>query len=238
MAQQVELLTFEEGTAGATVDADTAIRKPAKWDDTDSSLTILRTRYTVDSHGGALAAAVDQSLGGGSILVQAAAPYASGGGGWVKSSTPPSFDGDPIASVGFSHSNPSYTRGVGIYHNAGNLEARFGPTVFDSIPYVADRWMHLTLSPGGTWVLADPAGVTLMSGSVAAAEASPYEHFTFFAQAGSTPGAAIVDDVTLWWQADGPVVRLYPRDDGRGMSSAPRIIPAAKGRSRIIGGFQ
>lgn len=37
---------------------------------------------------------------------------------------------------------------------------------------------------------------------------------------------------------DTPVVRLYPRDDGRGMSSAPRIWPPAKGRSRVIGGYQ
>lgn len=31
--------------------------------------------------------------------------------------------------------------------------------------------------------------------------------------------------------------RLYPRDDGHGMSSAPRHWPPAKGRSRIIGGY-
>lgn len=37
---------------------------------------------------------------------------------------------------------------------------------------------------------------------------------------------------------DSPVVRLFPRDDGRGMSSAPRIWPQPKGRSRIIGGYQ
>lgn len=35
-----------------------------------------------------------------------------------------------------------------------------------------------------------------------------------------------------------PAIRLYPRDDGRGMSSAPRIHPQPRGRSRIIGGFQ
>lgn len=35
-----------------------------------------------------------------------------------------------------------------------------------------------------------------------------------------------------------PVVRLYPRDDGRGMSSAPRIWPRPKGTSRIIGGYR
>lgn len=34
-----------------------------------------------------------------------------------------------------------------------------------------------------------------------------------------------------------PVTRLHPRDDGRGLSSAPRIHPPPKAR-RIVGGYQ
>lgn len=34
-----------------------------------------------------------------------------------------------------------------------------------------------------------------------------------------------------------PVARLWPRDDGRGISSAPRIVPPPKA-NRIIGGYQ
>lgn len=40
-----------------------------------------------------------------------------------------------------------------------------------------------------------------------------------------------------WVRDDVTPVRLYPRDDGRGMSSAPRLWPPAKGRSRVIGGY-
>lgn len=36
---------------------------------------------------------------------------------------------------------------------------------------------------------------------------------------------------------DQPVTRQWPRDDGRGASSATRIIPSPAGRSRIIGGM-
>lgn len=35
----------------------------------------------------------------------------------------------------------------------------------------------------------------------------------------------------------GPVVRLFPRDDGRGVHASPRIYPSSKAR-RIVGGFQ
>jgi hypothetical protein len=235
VAQQRTILTFEEGTAGSVIDAATAILKPPKWDDSGSTLLISGGRYTTGAHSGSLAASLDSTLGGGTINVTAASRYSVGGGGWVKSHTPPSFAGDPIASVQFENtSNPSLGRGIGVYYNAGNLEARVGFTVLATTPYVADRWMQLSLAPSGTWTVTDASGGTLMSGSITAAEASPYDAFVFFAQAG-TAGAAIVDDVWLWWDG-GPAVRLYPRDDGRGMSSAPRLWPPQKNR-RIIGGY-
>lgn len=241
MAEQHTILTFEEGVAGATIDDAAAIRKPPKWDDTPSSATITGCRYGTNAHDGSLAATVDQTLGGGTIAVIAAAPNATGGGAWINSLTPSSFDGDPIASVAFRNDgSPLLTRGIGIYYNAATnrLEARIGFTVIASTSYVSNRWMQLHLAPSGTWTLTDPGGTTLMTGTVTAAADSPYDSFVFFAQSGSSPGSALVDDVWLWWQADGPVVRLYPRDDGRGMSSAPRIWPHLKGRSRIIGGYQ
>lgn len=35
-----------------------------------------------------------------------------------------------------------------------------------------------------------------------------------------------------------PVVRQYPRDDGAGLSSAPRLYPPPKRQQRLVGGFQ
>ena len=35
-----------------------------------------------------------------------------------------------------------------------------------------------------------------------------------------------------------PVVRQYPRDDGAGLSAAPRLFPPPKRRQRVVGGYQ
>lgn len=35
-----------------------------------------------------------------------------------------------------------------------------------------------------------------------------------------------------------PVVRQYPRDDGAGLSAAPRLYPPPKRQQRVVGGFQ
>lgn len=45
-------------------------------------------------------------------------------------------------------------------------------------------------------------------------------------------GSMLVDD--LWFEAGAPAIRMFPRDDGLGMSSAPRIWPVPKAR-RVIG---
>lgn len=44
-------------------------------------------------------------------------------------------------------------------------------------------------------------------------------------------------DYLYAWPAGRPVIRLFPRSDGRGMSSAPRIHPAPSSQ-RVIGGHQ
>lgn len=65
------------------------------------------------------------------------------------------------------------------------------------------------------------------------------EEYTILGGGGAVmpPGHATVQD--FWYETAGsPVCRLYPRDDGRGMSSAPRIWPRPKGTSRIIGGYR
>jgi hypothetical protein len=235
MARQRTILTFEEGSAGAAIDASSAIRKPPKWDDSGSTLAVSGCRYTTNAYSGALAASLDSALSGGVVTVTAAAQYATGGGAWFKSITPPGSASDPLIGLTFFNSNPALSRGVGIYHKDGNLEARIGFTVLGSTPYVANRWTQFQLSPAGTWSLTDQGGSTLMAGAIAGASASPYESLAFLAQAGTTPGSLVIDDVWLWWDG-GPAVRLYPRDDGRGMSSAPRLWPPPKNR-RIVGNY-
>lgn len=44
-------------------------------------------------------------------------------------------------------------------------------------------------------------------------------------------------EVYLAWRGAGDVIRRYPRDDGRGMSSAPRLFPPTKA-ARVFGGYQ
>jgi len=62
------------------------------------------------------------------------------------------------------------------------------------------------------------------------------------AQEGSTSGDVwtyIHEAYVVVTHDDGvtPVARLWPRDDGRGITSAPRIVPASKA-TRIFGGYQ
>lgn len=105
-------------------------------------------------------------------------------------------------------------------------------------------WHRMTWGPSGDWSVATLGGTVLASGSLpevpadgtleARVEASNY---TFVPGDPAYYGAgALVDDLSVWI-AGSPAIRMFPRDDGRGMSSAPRIWPAPKSQ-RIIGGHQ
>lgn len=112
-------------------------------------------------------------------------------------------------------------------------------------------WHRLTWRPSGAWELAVYEGAVLASGNLPAASIDDPASSGLavnlvsdnFSDGGGGPGVfngagALVDNLFVWIVDLGPVVRMYPRDDGRGMSSAPRIYPVPKGRSRIVGGYQ
>ena len=109
-----------------------------------------------------------------------------------------------------------------------------GDTPIATVSLPLDTWLYVSLEPGGRWEVGTE-GAVIATGVEPVFDTS-IRTWTFIYFGAVDDGITLVDDI---WVAYGPpVVRLYPRDDGRGMSSAPRIIPAAKGRSRVIGGYQ
>lgn len=116
--------------------------------------------------------------------------------------------------------------------------APFTPTYFSGS---LGTWYDVALLDTGYWCLST-GGTTVLEGNVGS---RPPGTWYMQASAGKTasvdggePGAVQVDAMWLYGIAGAPVCRLYPRDDGRGMSSAPRIWPRPKGTSRIIGGYR
>jgi hypothetical protein len=129
----------------------------------------------------------------------------------------------------------------------------------DGVPIIEDTfdltahdwfgWHRLTWAPSGDWEIAVYGGSVLASGTLPAVSIddpgvsglSIELVVENYADGGGAPGVfngagALVDNLSVW-MVGASACRMFPRDDGRGMSSAPRIWPLPK-RNRIIGGYQ
>lgn len=240
--QQVVVADFEEGAAGAVVSGSEALIEPRGWGSSDQ-LNISDATYSTDAHGGSLSALIDSGAGGNPrVLVQSSeTDRVAGGGGWFKIKTQHPNNANIADARYIDPGGVGGTgRGVLLRQSGGNVAA-VDPlntaTVYGTVPVILNQWLYLSMSPAGAWSFGT-AGGTLLSGSVTAPADGNFSAFTWTAYAQNSPAQMVVDDVWLWWRdLDGPVVRLYPRDDGRGMSSAPRIFPLPKS-GRIIGGHQ
>lgn len=102
-------------------------------------------------------------------------------------------------------------------------------------------WYDFALLDNGDWSLSYASGATIISGNVGAKDEGAWyaSLFTSSIVIGEDPGGTFeIDRIWLYGiDTRKTCVRMYPRDDGRGMSSAPRIFPLPKS-GRIIGGHQ
>ena len=223
---------FEEGSAGNPIPAGAAGGYPL--DPTD--LTYDGATYTSESHSGSLAARVQQAIDGSDdrVVLFTDVRGIAGGSGWFKVK---SADDGLIAQADLMGEGSTTQYGVAIFRTSGNLQATTYPagSTTGGGAFPTNTWLKLELQPGGAWSLSS-AGGAILSGT-APVPPTDTEKLTWAAYAPENGNEVLVDDISVFLTTR-PVVRLYPRDDGRGMSSAPRIWPRPKGRSRVIGGYQ
>lgn len=106
-------------------------------------------------------------------------------------------------------------------------------------------WLEVSLHKSGGWDVKDATtGATLAHGDYpyAIPRGAPWDlnmQPNSSGPSGATGSVVVYADDLYGFAGSltAPAVRLYPRDDGRGMSSAPRIWPMPKS-NRIIGGYQ
>lgn len=114
---------------------------------------------------------------------------------------------------------------------------------FELVDYIGSGlgvWYEFALLDTGYWCLT-AGGATVLDGSIGARTAGDWyigatADLTALVD-GADPGSGVVDSLWLYGVTNAPACRLFPREDGRGMSSAPRIHPAPRS-GRIIGGHQ
>lgn len=230
---------FEEGSAGATVNPAVAdLLGIGMQQDGGSTIT-----YTTESHGGALAARLASASG--LTILTSLGREVQGGGGWFKIkavSTPPpsSFESEVFAGVNITippfGSTGVYLRRVpGATGNFG-IYSEVTDTLIHSTSIIFDQWLYLSIDYAGHWEFGDAGGIIWSGVETPPATDLPVQYL-WSASARLNGGITLVDDLWVTSGPTGPAVRLYPRDDGRGMSSAPRIHPAPRS-GRIIGGYQ
>lgn len=96
-------------------------------------------------------------------------------------------------------------------------------------------WADIMLRRGEGWSVSNPGGSVIVAGDY---DWTIPPNVFWRSQFTSNGALHAVDNIYGWpTSTTAPAVRLYPRDDGRGMSSAPRIWPMPKS-NRIIGGYQ
>lgn len=118
---------------------------------------------------------------------------------------------------------------------AERVDGFYEPDVADlgEIPW--GQWLRFSVRPGVSWALKDAGGADLASGTTPVLPIAS-EGYGINVDCRAVDGELLVDDA-FDITGPGPVVRLFPRDDGRGMSSAPRIWPPSASQ-RVIGGLQ
>lgn len=233
-ARERVVADFEEGVNGDPIAPDAAGKPPLEPGD----LTYEGATYTSDSHGGSLAARVLQTVTPSTDrLVLFTEPVGiAGGAGWFKVIAATADNAVAQADLMGEGSTTQYGVVINIT-SGGNVQAVEYPAgdTLTGGAFPFDTWLRLELQPGGVWALSS-AGGTILSGT-APAPPTKAEKLTWAIYAPEIDDEVLVDDISIYLTTR-PVVRMYPRDDGRGMSSAPRIHPQPRGRSRIIGGFQ
>lgn len=104
-----------------------------------------------------------------------------------------------------------------------------------------NQWLNVKMNPSGDWSIGHDDAAPLYAGTFPfspTADSSGFFLSTVDGQEDDNESAELlVDHIAVWLEGVAPVVRLFPRDDGRGMSSAPRIWPPSASQ-RVIGGLQ
>lgn len=98
-------------------------------------------------------------------------------------------------------------------------------------------WMDISLRRGSGWAVRNIDGTVYLAADFPwpIAQAASW---SLSCEQRESANRTMVDNVYGFPGNEAkPVTRLYPRDDGRGMSSAPRVWPPSRA-NRIIGGFQ
>lgn len=233
-AREKVVADFEEGVNGDPILPDAASKPPLQPGD----LAYEGATYTSDSHSGSLAARILQTASPGTdrLVLFTDAIGIAGGAGWFKVIAADTDSAIAQADLMGEGSGTQY--GVGIFITAGgNVQAREipGGDTITGGAFPFDTWLRLELHPGGVWALASSGG-TILSGT-APAPPTKTDSLTWAVYAPEIDDEVLVDDISIYLTTR-PVVRMFPRDDGRGMSSASRIYPIPRGRSRVIGGYQ
>lgn len=111
-------------------------------------------------------------------------------------------------------------------------------------PEISGLWLEISFTRADGWRVRDATtGNTLASGAYpwAISPSAPWDLSMVpnidgpFGLAGST--MVYADNIYGFAGFGAPFTRLFPRDDGLGMSGAPRIWPPPKNSNRVIGGL-
>jgi hypothetical protein len=111
-------------------------------------------------------------------------------------------------------------------------------TPLDEDPVWCGAWMDIGLRRGDGWWVRDLEGGTYLAASYPWTIPAGSLSWSLSCEQENSSNRTMVDTIYGYPGSNSrPAVRMFPRDDGRGMSSAPRIHPAPKS-GRIIGGYQ